>query len=175
MKKLFGLLLLFLPLTMAAKDDVTLFAEAVCDKEVVYDGDSCVITYQLYSNTPFYKVDDPKPALTIKGCSVRRLPTYGRLSQQQVYKDNKVYYMVTWGQYMVAPSKLGTYSLPTLTFNVSLQIPQASDDPFENFFGMGAQPKIIKQTTKTKPFKIKVETKPRKTTKELMESGGGFI
>ena len=169
----FLIMLLLCPLQMFAKD--TFFVRIMPDRTTLYAGDSMLVSVVLYASAPIAKAECTTD-FSVKGkCDVRKLNIDRNATAGRTREGREVYYTLVWSQYVVAPSKVGSYTIPTQRFKATLQQVVSMPDLFDQM--MGATPKYreIKAECTSKPFTFEVKEKPLRTTREMMRSGAGVL
>lgn len=177
MKRILLLLLAgmaFAALSAREKVKVDFFARLQCDRNVVYMGDSCLVSVVLYADAPFEKVDcHTKP--DVKNARLRERRLYGGRPMGRTQINGKVYYTYVWTQYVLTPEKLGNVSMPVFEFTGTFRIYLESRDPFSLFFGAPQRYRLVETDGESGKLKIEVKEKPLRTTEEIMRSGGGVL
>ena len=86
-----------------------------------------------------------------------------------------MYYTLVWNQYVVAPQKTGTYTIPVQKFKATLQRVVRMPDLFDQM--MGAQPEYqnVKVQGVSKTFTFEVKEKPLRSTQDMMRTSGGVL
>lgn len=161
-------------LTVAAKGtpDVNCWMEVSTGRKVLYVGDSCVVSYQLFSDVPFSKVTWPDATdLKIKHGTMRPVGRGNDYGTYRVRRNNKIYYTAVVAQYMVAVTEVGKCQLPDWEFVVSFYYNNTPDDDlFSQFFGR-RQVQTFQKNVKVKSYTLEVTKKPRRSTSEMLKSG----
>lgn len=162
-----------LPLQAKAPDDAEFFVRAIADRDSIVAGDSCRVSFVLYSSAPVSDVaaaDEPKVRhARLRSVALRRGTTAGH-----VVENGRRYYTLLWSQYVVVPQRMGTITLPSCRFKVVLNVPEAPRDPFEAFFGT-MRSRAVKAEAASAKLDIRVVEKPRRTTQELLRGSGTVI
>ncbi len=171
-KKLFSLLLLLLlALPLAARDEATLFARIVPDREQVYAGDSMLVSVVLYSSLPIAKAECSTD-FKVKGkCKLRKLNINREATAGRTREGRNVYYTLVWNQYVVAPQQTGSFSVPAQKFKATLQQVVRMPDIFDQIMGARPEYKEIDAQGSSESFTFEVKEKPLRSTKEIMKSG----
>lgn len=173
------LLLLLAAMTfaaLAARDKVMVdfFARLQCDRDVVYMGDSCLVSVVLYADAPFEKVDcHTEP--DVKNARLRERKLFGGRPMGRTQINGKAYYTYVWAQYVLTPEKTGSVVLPAHKFTGSFRIYLESRDPFSFFFGAPRRYRLVEADGESEKLKIEVKEKPLRTTEEIMRSGAGVL
>lgn len=155
------------------KEEVSFFARVVSERERLFVGDSCVVNIVLYSSHPFVEVESSPQQPRIRGGHTRALPRYGQRLQERVRMKEGVFYALVWEQVVVGREEVGKIHFSTMNFNGSFAVYEESQDPFERFFGFAPrQRRVVKAKCKLTPFELPVEERPKRSTRDLMSSGG---
>lgn len=176
MKKAFFLIILMLlcsPLQLLAKG--TFFVRIMPDRETLYAGDSMLVSVVLYASSPIAKAECTTD-FSVKGkCDVRKLNINRNATAGRTREGRNVYYTLVWSQYVVAPSKVGSYTIPTQRFKATLQQVVSIPDLFDQM--MGATPKYREEKVEcsSKPYVFEVKEKPLRSTQEMIRSGAGVL
>lgn len=140
-------------------------------RKILYVGDSCLVSYQLFSDIPFNKVTYPSEKdLKIKHGTMRWVRQGNDGTTFRVRRGNKTYYSAVVAQYMVAVNCEGKCKLPDLTFKVSFIYSMPAEDLFSQFWGRQKVQTFLKEV-KANGFFLNVVQKPRRSTVEMMKSG----
>ena len=127
------------------------------------------------SITPTLRGDNP--TIKINHCHVRLAQKGNPRNQKITIVNNKKYYCLLWGQYIVGGSRRGSYTFPSMTFSINQYIEQEDSlDPFDPF-GFFRQPTYKKIPCKATSdgLKFTIIPEPQKTTQELLQSGKTVI
>lgn len=175
MKRAFTILcflLVTLPL-IAGRDDAVLFARIHPERSTLYAGDSMLVTIMLYASAPIVQAECTSD-FSIKGSHkmrFRSLPLNRAATASQVREGAFVYYTLVWAQYVVSPTSVGDYTIPSQKFKATLQRIDQMPSWFDRM--MGARPKVteLEASGKSQPLTIKVTERPLRSTQEIMRSG----
>lgn len=174
----FGCLVLLLLTSLSAladkpKQEVETFGRIEARAEQIYRGDSLVVSYVLYSSAPFSDIAPKAELKKVKNATFRPLSVGGRLSQNRVRENGKIYYRMVVASYSVAPTGSGNVVMPELTYEALFRFRKSTGSLLEEFFGHGGE--VIEQTEKIKipSLKLSVVEKPRRSTREMMEDRSG--
>lgn len=166
-------LLLCLCLQVRAQHEF--FARMVPDREHIYAGDSMLLSVVLYATAPIDRVES-KTEFSVKGkCRFRPLRINRNATAGRTREGNKVYYTMVWAQYVVAPSEVGTYTVPAQKFKATLQEVTHMPDLFEQMMGARPEYREIPISGTSGAFDIVVKEKPLRTTQEMLRSGVGVM
>lgn len=175
------LILMFSLLSVASsaktKDDITFFAQYECSKPSVTAGDSIVVNIVLYSSHPFQDVKCTSKSFRIKGGHSRRITTRGQRQQQQVRHEGAIYYAVVWDRYVVSGDAVGNISFPELKFEGKFIVYDSEYeyeplDPFGFFSRPTRKSHEASASCKSGKFRLPVTSRPKRSTQEVLSSGG---
>jgi len=152
------------------RDEVAFFARVHCDKAQLVEGDSCLVSYVIYSSVPPTKVEC-KNSLELKGARVRPVRFNREATLRRVAEDGRVLYRMVWAQYVVCPRKTGKYKLPPFRFKALFTYYRPTGPSGFSYFYR--RPVTVEAKGKAVSAKqsIVVTEPPRRTTIEIMESG----
>lgn len=174
----FGCLVVLLLTSLSAladktRQEVETFGRIEARTEQIYRGDSLVVSYVLYSSAPFSDVAPKAELKKVKNATFRPLSIGGRLSQNRVRENGKIYYRMVVASYSVVPTGNGDVVMPEVTYDARVYFRKSSGNLLEDFFGPGGG--VVNQTEKIKipSLKIPVVEKPRRSTREMMEDRSG--
>ena len=122
------LMLMVLPLRAATKD--VLFARILPDRTTLYAGDSMLVSVVLYATAPIAKAECTSQFVVQGKCDVRKLDIDRNATAGRTREGRQMYYTLVWNQYVVAPQKTGTYTIPVQKFKATLQRLPALPSPF---------------------------------------------
>lgn len=169
--------MVFFPLSLFAeqKADVDFYAELVPHKEQLYSGDSCLVSIVLYANQPFHRIKSKCSPLIVKGGRAR-LISENTTQQERVRTSKGMYYQLILQQYVVGGDKIGKIIFPKHRYEVELGMYEVQREPFSFFFG--ERQKLVKTipvsaTLSSSP--LQVLPRPKRSTKDMIQSGGRVI
>ena len=167
------LMLMVLPLRAATKD--VLFARILPDRTTLYAGDSMLVSVVLYATAPIAKAECTSQFVVKGKCDVRKLDIDRNATAGRTREGRQMYYTLVWKQYVVAPQKTGTYTIPVQKFKATLQRVVRMPDLFDQM--MGAQPEYqnVKVQGESKTFTFEVKEKPLRSTQDMMRTSGGVL
>ena len=171
----FCVLLLFCGFSVSGKAGETLkvdcWMEVSSASKTLNVGDSCLVSYQLFSDLPFNKVIYPSEKdLKVKHGTMHLVRRGNDGATFRVRRGNKIYYSAVVAQYMVAVDREGKCKLPDLTFQISFYYALPAEDFFSQFMGR-QKVQTFTKNLKAKDFFLDVTQKPRRSTTEMMKSG----
>ena len=175
------LLLLFTACTLQAKDhDPDFFIRVLSDRATpISAGDSMLVSIVLYAQHPIAEASCKSSVkLTGKGssqCSLRKLPINRNATASRVREGRSIYYTLVWDQYVVAPTAIGSYTIPTLKFTATLEEVVRMPDLFDQMMGARPETRRPQVSASSQPFTFKAQEKPRRSTREIMRSGGTML
>lgn len=155
------------------KQKVETFGRIEARAEQIYRGDSLVVSYVLYSTAPFSGIAQDAKLKKVKNANFRHLPTGGRLSQNRVREDGKIYYRLVVASYSVVPTGNADVVMPELTYEALFRFRKSTGSLLEEFFGHGGEVIEQKEKIKIPSLKLSVVEKPRRSTREMMEDRSG--
>lgn len=179
MRNLILLLLSFVCLSSYAKtkEKITFFAQYECSKPSVTVGDSVVVNLVLYSSHAFQDVSCKSKKYKINGGHSRRITARGQRQQQQVRRDDGIYYAIIWDRFVVGSDAEANICFPALKFEGKF-IVYDSDYEYEPVdpFGFFSRPTRKSHNEdaycKSTKFKLPVVKRPKRSTREVLSSGG---
>lgn len=176
MKHLLTLLLALCTFSPCLADDAAdFFVRLIPDREAVYTGDSMMVSVVLYSAYPVAKAESVND-FSVKGkCGVRRLPINRDATVGRVRENGRVYYTMVWAQYVLAPAKTDTYTVPAQKFKATLQQVVRMPDLFDQMMGARPEYREHKVSASSKALTFKATDKPLRTTQEVLRSGGTVL
>ena len=151
-----------------AEAEETTFARVYCDYDKIVVGDSCLVSYVIYSSSPF-RVIENMSKLKVKNGKVHASPL-PRQRLQRVREQNRVYYALLVEDYVVKTKDVGALILQPRTYEVELTIEEYAD-PFDSFFGPPARVRKVNLKGKCNRLELNVIEKPKRTTKQMLNSG----
>lgn len=170
-----GLFLLTV-LSLSAKktnDGIEFFVQVHTDKEHVKLGDSCIVTYLLYSSVPFQQISCDTE-FRMKHAQIRQVRFRPENTVQRVVMNGRRYYRMFWSQHVVCPQKDGRLSLPVRSFKARYQLYQTYTDGNGYYFGT-PQKKEVKKKARNTATSLIITPAPRRTTLQMLESGSGVL
>lgn len=161
-------LLLAIPLSAAAND---LMVRVLPDCSELFAGDSMLVSVVLYADHPIAQAECTTN-FEVKGkCRVRRLNIQREATAGRVREGQHIYYTLVWAQYVVAPDKAGSYTIPAQKFEAVLHEVVSMPDFFDQMMGARPEYREHKTSAKSRPFKFEVKPKPLRSTLEMMQHG----
>lgn len=161
-------------LTARKSDDgIEFFVQVHTDKEQMNMGDSCTVTYLLYSSVPFQQVKcdtEFRP----KHAGVRTVRFRPESTVQRVVMNGRRYYRMFWSQHVVCPRKEGRLKLPVRTFKAKYHLYQTYTDGNGYYFGTPQKIEVTKKA-KNDADTLNVSPAPHRTTLQMLESGNGVL
>lgn len=178
---LLNLIILLLCSTLSAnakgKDEVRFFARYECSQENAIVGDSVIVNLVLYANQPFQKADCKTKSVKIKGGHSRPVSIYGERQQQRVRLDDGIYYGLIWQSYVVGSDEVEQIYFPEQQFEATFIIYENEYDyepidPFGFFSRPTRKTHSAEGSCKSSSFTLHVKARPKRSTKEVISSGG---
>lgn len=152
------------------RDELAFFARVHCEKERLVEGDSCLVSYVIYSSVPPSKVEC-KSSLKLKDAKIRPIRFNREATLRRVVDNGRVVYRMVWAQYMVCPRKKGKYKLTPFHFKANFTYYRSDDSSGPAYFYRTPKAVSTKGKADTGKQTILVTEPPRRTTIEIMESG----
>ncbi len=167
-------LMLLLPLSAKKIDDgIEFFVQVHTDKEHVKLGDSCTVTYLLYSSVPFQQISCDTE-FRMKHAQIRQVRFRPENTVQRVMMNGRRYYRMFWSQHVVCPQKDGRLQLPVRKFKALYHLYQTYTDGNGYYFGT-PQKKEIKKKAHNSASSVTIAPAPRRTTLQMLESGSAVF
>lgn len=156
--------------------DVRLFARYEPARETLTEGDSLQVNVVLYSNCPFQRAECTTKNIKIKGGHSRLLPRRGDRQQQRVRLAEGIFYAILWDTYVVGNDRTGSIKFPALQFDCEVEVTdEVYNEPFDPF-GFFSRPRHkthkVKTQCKCPAFELPVTERPKRSTLEVISSGG---
>lgn len=176
MKKIFFCLFaFFIFLPFYAEEKGELEVRILPDRENIYAGDSMIVSVVLYASAPIAKAECSTD-FDVKGkCRIRKLNINRNATASRVREGRKIYYTLVWAQYVIAPEKAGSFSIPSQKFKATLQKVVRMPDLFDQMMGARPEYEELKATSSSEIFKFEVKEKPLRSTEEMMRHGGVIL
>lgn len=172
---LFTLFVVVLTLQVRAANNEQFFARIIPDRDVIYAGDSMLVSVVLYATSPIAKAEC-STEFEVKGkCNTRKLNINRNATAGRTREGQHVYYTLVWNQYVVAPTRTGKFVIPTQKFKATLQKVISMPDFFDQMMGAQPQYKNIKVQGSSDAFTFEVTEKPLRSTQEMMRNGKGVL
>ncbi len=169
---LFALFYLFCLFLQAQKnqDEITFFAQIEHENQSLYAGDSCVVSIILYSNVAFLDIRCTSTPLKVKGGYAHLLSQSQRV-QRRVVRNNQIYMALVWQQWMVGSDNIGKIQFSPLQFEAEFPKVKIPEDPFFRFFYGTQEVGRLKRKCKMDTYTLPVQEKPKRSTREILQSG----
>lgn len=150
----------------------TFFAKYEVERDALVAGDSMRVNLWLYASQPFRDVQLAAKTPKVKGGKARAV-AMGQRSQRTVRLPEGVFYEMLWQQYVVASEEVGEIRFLPTRLDAKLAIIEYNPDPFAQFFGEGTREVgLVKTKCKTPALHIEVKERPKRSTQEIIHSGG---
>ena len=181
MNRIITLLLFIVTFATASAEKGTpaLFARILPDRTTLIAGDSMLVSVVLYAQHPIAEAEcNSTFKVTGKNggkCTYRRLNIDRNSTAGRTREGGKVYYTLVWNQYVVAPNSVGRYSIPPLKFTATLQQVVRMPDLFDQMMGASPEYKEHKEKGTSETFTFEAKEKPRRSTQEILRSGGTML
>lgn len=157
-------------LTTVADDD--LFIRVSASKKQIYQKETVVVTYKLYTRVDVKDIVGrlPQP----DGCYYQELSDAHKYFASQEVVDGKVYSTSIWRQFMLIPSDEGKISVPAANLEAEVLIADYSNyNPFD-FFGSGASSRSVSKSIIVPGFEIDVKPLPEPRPKGFSGAVGNY-
>lgn len=160
-----------------ADEDIIIFARYEPASEQVVAGDSTKVNVVVYCNYAFQRAECSTKTVKVKGGHWRLQPRRGDRQQQRVRVYGGVYYAILWDTYIVGSDKPGEIKFPQLQFDCDVEAvePEVYVDPFDPF-GFFSSPRHkthkAKARCKCPALELPVISRPKRSTQEVISSGG---
>lgn len=149
-----------------------LYITATASKHKLYEQESVLLTYKLYSLVSINSVMGEIPELD--GFHTQEIP----LPQQKTLKyervNGKTYATVVWRQYVLFPQKTGKLTVPRVEFDCEVVQEDRSMDPFEAFFGGGSNMVRVNKKVAAPAVEFQVDALPSRPANFSGAVGSGF-
>ena len=151
----------------------------MADRNGVLAGDSMLVSVVLYSQYPIAEAECTTTfKVSGKGnakCTARRLGINRNATASRTREGRNVYYTLVWDQYVVAPDAVGTYTIPSLKFSAKLQQVVRMPDLFDQMMGASPEYRTHKVSGSSESFTFEAKEKPRRSTRDILSSGGTML
>lgn len=148
------------------------YAEISADRDSLIVNDSCVVNIVLYANFTFDSIEQsPKQLNFGKGITVRPLPTRRETFLASTSRGHR--FAMLWQSYRVSRRDVGKISWPAMHFKATLNEYEYIDDGWGGFFS-APQQRLVRQhkvSCKLPSFSLPIIERPKRTTRELLNSG----
>lgn len=170
MKQLVLFLFFVSSLSLAASGDKDFFVRIMPDREAVYAGDSMIVSVLLYAKAPIARAESLSDFKINGKCRVRRLDIDRDATASRVREGHNIYYTLVWAQYVVAPAKAGSYTVPRQKFKAVLQEVVSMPDLFDQMMGARPEYREYKAAGQSEAFTFEAKEKPLRSTREMMRN-----
>lgn len=139
-----------------------LFIAATASKTVVHEQEALLLTYKVYArmNVNLTQLDLKMPDL--KGFHTQEIPLPQTKSWKMENKGGRTYKTILWSQYVLFPQQTGDLTIPSISANGIITLPNQNIDPLDAFFNTGAAYREIKKILVTPAIKVKVVPLPQR-------------
>lgn len=133
-----------------------LFIAATASKTIVHEQEALLLTYKVYArmNVNLTQLDLKIPDL--KGFHTQEIPLPQTKSWKMETKGGRTYKTILWSQYVLFPQQSGNLTIPSISADGIIRLPNQNIDPLDAFFNTGAAYREIKKTLVTPSIKVKV-------------------
>lgn len=142
-----------------------LFIAATASKTVVHEQEALLLTYKVYArmNVNLTQLNLKMPDL--KGFHTQEIPLPQTKSWKMESKGGRTYKTILWSQYVLFPQQTGNLTIPSISADGIITLPNQNIDPLDAFFNTGAAYREIKKTLVTPSIKVKVIPLPARPPK----------
>lgn len=139
-----------------------LFIAATASKTVVHEQEALLLTYKVYArmNVNLTQLNLKMPDL--KGFHTQEIPLPQTKSWKMEEKGGRTYKTILWSQYVLFPQQTGNLTIPSISADGIITLPNQNVDPLDAFFNTGAAYREIKKTLVTPSIKVKVVPLPQR-------------
>lgn len=133
-----------------------LFIAATASKTVVHEQEALLLTYKVYArmNVNLTQLNLKMPDL--KGFHTQEIPLPQTKSWKMEDHGGRSYKTILWSQYVLFPQQTGNLTIPSISADGIITLPNQNIDPLDAFFNTGAAYREIKKTLVTPSIKVKV-------------------
>lgn len=133
-----------------------LFIAATASKTVVHEQEALLLTYKVYAkmNINLTQLNLKMPDL--KGFHTQEIPLPQTKSWKMESKGGRNYKTILWSQYVLFPQQTGDLTIPSISAEGIITLPNQNIDPLDAFFNTGAAYRELKKTLVTPAIKVKV-------------------
>lgn len=137
-----------------------LFIAATASKTVVHEQEALLLTYKVYArmNVNLTQLNLKMPDL--KGFHTQEIPLPQTKSWKMEEHGGRSYKTILWSQYVLFPQQTGNLTIPSISADGIITLPNQNIDPLDAFFNTGAAYREIKKTLVTPSIKVKVVPLP---------------
>lgn len=149
------------------------FARVVPEKSEIYVGDSMLVSVMLYASLPIESAK-AKDDLEVKSkgrFQLRKLPIHRELTAGRTVEDGQILYTLVWAQYIFTPKGTGSYRIPEMKFEATLQEILRIPDFMDRMFGAQPEVRTHRINGGSEELEIEVIERPLRTTLEMMQGG----
>ena len=135
-----------------------IFMEVSASKRKVYEQESILLTYKLYTLLNVSQIAGDMPQLD--GFHVQEIEPKSQKSLKYERVNGRNYGTVVWRQYLLYPQKSGKLIVPSINFDTQVEVQNTSMDPFDIFFGGGSLSQVVKKTVVAPAVNLEVMPLP---------------
>lgn len=151
------------------------FIRILPDRETLYAGDSMLVSIVLYAEQPIAEAACSSEIKVKGNCSLRALHINRNATASRTRENGKIYYTLVWGQYVVAPREIGTFTIPALKFKATLQEVVRMPSFFDQMMGARPEYKETKVSATSDAYKFQAKERPLRSTEEIIRKGGRIL
>ncbi len=116
----------------ASDNETDLWIKAETNKTVVYEQESVLLSYKVYSHVDIIQLSADFPDL--KGFLIAETDQNDKGKYIKERKDGKEYRTTIWNQYILYPQTTGRLEIPSISFSGTVIKEKHSNDPIQDFF-----------------------------------------
>ena len=152
--------------------DKDLYMTVSVSKKKVYEQEAVLLTYRLYTLLNIQQIGGEMPQLD--GFHVQEVDSKAQMSLTNERINGRNYGTAIWRQYVLFPQKAGKLTVPSITFESQIEIPNTSMDPFDVFFGGGSLNQVVKKKIVAPSIDIDVQALPLPKPEHFTGAVGQF-
>ena len=135
-------------------DSKELYVNVTANRQKIYEQEAVMLTYKLYTLVNIRGIDGDMPQ--IDGCHVQEMDRGAQLSLKYENVNGRNYGTAVWKQYVIFPQKTGKLKIPSITFDMQVEVQNRSMDPFDIFFGGGSLTQMVHRQVVAPAVEIEV-------------------
>ncbi len=136
-----------------------LFIVATVNKKKVYEQETILLTYKIYTTVNLTNVSGKMPDLKGFHTQEVEMPKGNREFELEHYKGRN-YRTIVWSQYVLFPQQSGQLEIPSITFEGTVAQRVQNYDPLEAFFNGGSSYVNVQKEIRTPKLTIDVSPLP---------------
>ena len=131
-----------------------LYITVTANRQKIYEQEAVTLTYKLFTLVNIQQISGEMPQ--IDGCHVQELDRPAQLSLKYERVNGRNYGTAVWKQYVIFPQKTGKMKIPSITFDMQVEVQNRSMDPFDIFFGGGSLTQLVRKQVVAPAVEIEV-------------------